>query len=143
MATSETDTTSEPQKPAREKRGVPGGLWLSCADCGAMIFRKEAERLMNVCPECGYHMYLSARDRINWVLDEGTFESGLGFDGSSIRGWQGIQASDMLMIPDADTAVIDPFFEEPTVSVIADIEDPITRAKYSKDPRNVAKNAVE
>jgi len=74
MATSETDTTSEPQKPAREKRGVPGGLWLSCADCGAMIFRKEAERLMNVCPECGYHMYLSARDRINWVLDEGTFE---------------------------------------------------------------------
>jgi acetyl-CoA carboxylase carboxyl transferase subunit beta len=74
MATSETDTSSEQQKPAREKRGVPGGLWLSCADCGAMIFRKEAERLMNVCPECGYHMYLSARDRIKWVLDEGTFE---------------------------------------------------------------------
>jgi acetyl-CoA carboxylase carboxyl transferase subunit beta len=74
MATSETDTSSEQQKPVREKRGVPGGLWLSCADCGAMIFRKEAERLMNVCPECGYHMYLSARDRIKWVLDEGTFE---------------------------------------------------------------------
>ena len=74
MATSETDTSSEQQKPAREKRGVPGGLWLSCDDCGAMIFRKEAERLMNVCPECGRHMYLSARDRINWVLDEGTFE---------------------------------------------------------------------
>ena len=74
MATSETEKTSQPQKPTREKRGVPGGLWLSCEDCGAMIFRKEAERLMNVCPECGYHMYLSARDRINWVLDEGTFE---------------------------------------------------------------------
>jgi len=74
MATSETEKTSEPRKPSREKRGVPGGLWLSCNDCGAMIFRKEAERLMNVCPECGYHMYLSARDRINWVLDEGTFE---------------------------------------------------------------------
>jgi acetyl-CoA carboxylase carboxyl transferase subunit beta len=74
MATSETEKSSEPPKPAREKRGVPGGLWLSCDDCGEMIFRKEAERLMSVCPECGYHMYLSARDRINWVLDEGTFE---------------------------------------------------------------------
>ncbi len=74
MATSKTDTSSEQQKPAREKRGVPGGLWLSCDDCGAMIFRKEVERLMNVCPECGRHMYLSARDRIKWVLDEGTFE---------------------------------------------------------------------
>jgi acetyl-CoA carboxylase carboxyl transferase subunit beta len=74
MATSETEKSSESQKPAREKRGVPGGLWLSCDDCGAMIFRKEAERLMSVCPECGYHMYLSARDRIKWVLDEGTFE---------------------------------------------------------------------
>jgi acetyl-CoA carboxylase carboxyl transferase subunit beta len=74
MATGETDASSEQLKPAREKRGVPGGLWLSCDDCGAMIFRKEVERQMNVCPECGYHMYLSARDRITWVLDEGTFE---------------------------------------------------------------------
>src|SRR5690606_33287710 len=55
-------------------RGVPSGLWLSCDDCGAMIFRKEVERLMNVCPECGFHMYLSARDRIRYMLDEGTFE---------------------------------------------------------------------
>ncbi len=74
MATGETEATSEQLKPARGKRGVPGGLWLSCDDCGAMIFRKEVERQMNVCPECGYHMYLSARDRITWVLDEGTFE---------------------------------------------------------------------
>ncbi|MCG8449157.1 MAG: acetyl-CoA carboxylase, carboxyltransferase subunit beta [Pirellulales bacterium] len=74
MATSESDTLSEKDKPAREKRGVPSGLWLRCPDCGEMIFRKEAERLMNVCPECGYHMYLSALDRIDAVLDEGTFE---------------------------------------------------------------------
>jgi len=58
----------------REKRGVPSGLWLSCNDCGAMIFRKDFERLMNVCPECGHHMYLSAQDRIRCVLDEGTFD---------------------------------------------------------------------
>lgn len=76
------------------------------------------------------------------TLNEGTFTDGLGFDGSSIRGWQGIEASDMLMMPDADTAVIDPFFAEPTVSVIANIEDPITREKYNKDPRNVAQKAV-
>ncbi|MCA9229591.1 MAG: acetyl-CoA carboxylase carboxyltransferase subunit beta [Planctomycetales bacterium] len=74
MATSESDVTSEKAKPVREKRGVPGGLWLGCEDCGAMIFRKEVERLMNVCPECGYHMYLSARKRVETVLDEGTFE---------------------------------------------------------------------
>ncbi len=74
MATSETDISADKTKPGREKRGVPGGLWFRCEGCGAMIFRKEAERLMNVCPECGHHMYLSARDRIKAVLDEGTFE---------------------------------------------------------------------
>ena len=73
------------------------------------------------------------------ILDEGTFEDGLGFDGSSIRGWQGIEASDMLAVPDADTAVIDPFFKEPTLSVIANIVDPITKENYPKDPRNVAR----
>lgn len=82
MASGQTDITSEQTKPmrddeakpTREKRGVPSGLWLSCEDCGAMIFRKEFERIFNVCPECGYHMYLSARDRIKSVLDDGTFE---------------------------------------------------------------------
>jgi len=74
MATSETDNITDTAKPGREKRGVPGGLWLRCEGCGAMIFRKEVERLMNVCPECGHHMYLSAHGRIAAVLDEGTFE---------------------------------------------------------------------
>ncbi|HPI28503.1 MAG TPA: type I glutamate--ammonia ligase, partial [Candidatus Marinimicrobia bacterium] len=71
--------------------------------------------------------------------DEGTFEDGVGFDGSSIRGWQGIHNSDMLAIPDPSTATLDPFFKEPTVSVIADIVDPITRENYSRDPRYVAR----
>lgn len=74
MAIGETEQSKESLKPSREKRGVPGGLWMSCPECGAMIFRKEVEGMMNVCPECGYHMYLSARDRIKWVLDEGTFD---------------------------------------------------------------------
>ena len=66
---------------------------------------------------------------------------GLGFDGSSIRGWQGIHVSDMMAVPDPDTACMDPFFEKPTVSVIADIVDPVTREKYSRDPRHIAKKA--
>ena len=74
MATSNLDPDSESSRRVREKRGVPSGLWLRCADCGEMIFRKEAQRLMNVCPECGHHMYLSAWDRIKCVLDDGTFD---------------------------------------------------------------------
>jgi len=74
--------------------------------------------------------------------DEGTFVDGVGFDGSSIRGWQGIHMSDMLAVPDPDTAVIDPFFAEPTVSVIANIVDPITKKDYSRDPRHVARKGA-
>ncbi|MDO9541780.1 MAG: type I glutamate--ammonia ligase [Kiritimatiellia bacterium] len=75
------------------------------------------------------------------VLDEDTFKNGLGFDGSSIRGWQGIHMSDMLAIPDPDTACMDPFFSRPTASVIANIVDPITRKPYTRDPRYVARKA--
>jgi acetyl-CoA carboxylase carboxyl transferase subunit beta len=75
MATTESQVTpAKAIQTMREKRGVPGGLWLRCEDCGETIYRQEAERLMNVCPQCGYHMYLSALDRVKWVLDEGTFE---------------------------------------------------------------------
>ncbi len=58
----------------RPKRGVPEGLWRRCPGCQETIFRKEAEKRLGVCPECDYHWYVSARDRINQVLDEGTFE---------------------------------------------------------------------
>jgi len=75
------------------------------------------------------------------VLDEDTFVEGLGFDGSSIRGWQGIHMSDMLAVPDAGTTCMDPFFARPTVSVIANIIDPITKEDYSRDPRYVARKA--
>lgn len=74
-------------------------------------------------------------------LNEGSFEDGFGFDGSSIRGWQPINASDMLVIPDAATAKIDPFFKAPTLVLIGDITDPITREAYTRDPRNIAKKA--
>ncbi len=75
--------------------------------------------------------------------DDGTFEEGVGFDGSSIRGWQSIHVSDMMAVPEPDTVRIDPFFAEPTVSVIANIVDPVTREDYSRDPRHVARKGEE
>ncbi len=72
---------------------------------------------------------------------EDTFEDGLGFDGSSIRGFQAINESDMLLSLDAETLFMDPFTEHATAIIIADIEDPITRERYSRDPRHVAKKA--
>lgn len=72
-----------------------------------------------------------------WTED--TFRDGVGFDGSSIRGWQGIHVSDMLAVPEPATARIDPFFAKPTVSVIADVVDPVTHEEYSRDPRYVAR----
>ncbi|MCA8989392.1 MAG: type I glutamate--ammonia ligase [Planctomycetaceae bacterium] len=77
------------------------------------------------------------------TLDEGVFEAGFGFDGSSIRAWQKINESDMIAIPDPNSGRMDPFFALPTVSVIADIYDPITKQPYHKDPRGVARRGVE
>jgi len=75
-------------------------------------------------------------------LEEETFEAGLGFDGSSIRGWKSIEASDMLLILDPKTAIIDPFPQVTTLSIVADAVDTITREPYSRDPRNVARKAA-
>ena len=75
-------------------------------------------------------------------LNENVFEEGLGFDGSSIRGGQAINESDMLVVPEADTAFLDPFTAIPTVAMICNIQDPITREDYRRDPRNVARKSV-
>jgi len=71
-------------------------------------------------------------------VEESSFEDGFGFDGSSIRGWQSIDASDMLIIPDPSTCIIDPFMEHATLSLVCNIVDPITRERYSRDPRWIA-----
>ncbi|MGI9176747.1 MAG: glutamine synthetase beta-grasp domain-containing protein, partial [Pirellulales bacterium] len=75
-------------------------------------------------------------------LEEDTFVDGLGFDGSSIRGWQAINESDMLLVPVPSTAVVDPFASIPTLVMICMVQDPITREDYSRDPRNIARKAV-
>ena len=74
-------------------------------------------------------------------LDEDIFDDGLGFDGSSVRGFQAIENSDMIVLPDVTTAYIDPFFSEKTIVFYCDIKDPITKESYTRDPRNIAKKA--
>jgi len=83
-------------------------------------------------PHCSYPL-----DQIT----EDTFEEGMGFDGSSIRGWQSIHESDMLMVPDPETVFIDPFFKHPTLVMMCNIIDPVTHERYSRDPRYIALKA--
>lgn len=82
------------------------------------------------------HFSIPARE-----FSEKIFEDGMGFDGSSIRGFQEIHESDMLLIPDAGSALVDPVLEVPTLAVMCDIYDPITLQPYSRDPRYVAKKS--
>ncbi len=74
-------------------------------------------------------------------LTEKTFSEGLMFDGSSIRGFQAINESDMLLMPDPTTALVDPILKVPTLSIVCDVWDPIENVPYSRDPRNIAKKA--
>jgi glutamine synthetase len=87
-------------------------------------------------PGTWQHMTLSLN-----ALEEDAFTDGLGFDGSSIRGFQQIAESDMLLMPDPTTAKIDPFYAESTLSLICNVIDPITREAYSRDPRYIAQKA--
>ena len=82
------------------------------------------------------HMTVTAN-----TVDANFFEDGKMFDGSSIAGWKGINDSDMILMPDPDTAVIDPFADEPTMNLRCDILEPMTREGYGRDPRSLAKRA--
>ena len=74
VVTAGPNANGSAQAAPRIKRGVPEGLWLKCDGCQATIYRKEAEELLNVCPQCGFHWYVSAAQRIEQLLDTGTFE---------------------------------------------------------------------
>jgi glutamine synthetase len=89
-------------------------------------------------PGTWQHFAVAARE-----LSEGLLTEGAGFDGSSIRGFQEINESDMLLVPDPTTALIDPFHEFPTLSMVCDVRDPITGESYSRDPRYVARKAQD
>ena len=74
-------------------------------------------------------------------LTESSFEDGFGIDGSSIRGWAGIHESDMLLKPDANFHLLDPFTEVPTLVLVCDVVDPVTKQRYDRDPRYIARKA--
>ncbi len=87
-------------------------------------------------PGLWQHFSIPARE-----LEEDTFEKGLGFDGSSIRGWQAINESDMLVKPVPESAFVDPFLQHKTLVLICNIADPVTGEDYTRDPRNIARKA--
>ena len=74
MATQNIEAHAGQMSTKRPKRGVPEGLWQQCPGCQETVYKKEAEKLLGVCPYCDYHLYVSAHERIKQVLDEGTFE---------------------------------------------------------------------
>ncbi len=74
-------------------------------------------------------------------IKEEVFETGLGFDGSCVRGWEAINEGDMLLVPVPGTARVDPFYQRPTMAMICDVKDPITKKLYSRDPRSIARKA--
>ena len=86
-----------------------------------------------------HHVTMPSRD----ALDEDFFEVGKMFDGSSIAGWKGIEASDMILLPDDDTAVLDPFTEDATLILVCDIIEPSTMQGYDRDPRAIAHRAAD
>src|ERR1700693_503453 len=87
-------------------------------------------------PGVWQHFSLPVQD-----LNDDLFSDGIGFDGSSIRGFQLIHESDMLLVCDPETAYVDPMLESPTLSLICNVLDPITRQRYSRDPRYIAQKA--
>ena len=87
-------------------------------------------------PGLWQHFSVSANE-----FGEDVFEDGIGFDGSSIRGFQTIDESDMLLIPDPESAFLDPFADVPTVSLTCNVRDPVTGQSYTRDPRFVAQKA--
>jgi glutamine synthetase len=94
--------------------------------------------------ECKFVDFLGTWQHIGYPIERlgDGLENGFGFDGSSIRGWKAIHASDMLMLPDPTTGVIEPFIPTPTLSLICDVVDPITREPYSRCPRSLARRAA-
>jgi glutamine synthetase len=94
--------------------------------------------------DCKFVDFLGSWQHITYPIErlEDGLEEGFGFDGSSIRGWRAINSSDMIMLPDPATGIIDPFLQTPTLSLICDVADPITRETYGRCPRSLAKRAV-
>jgi len=122
-------------------RALVGDRAVEPADVLALAQRHDAHMVdlkFTDLPGTWQHMGMALES-----LDEEALTDGIGFDGSSIRGFQEIYESDMLLLPDRSTAVLDPFYEAPTISLVCTVLDPITRRPYTRDPRHVAMKAEE
>ena len=119
-------------KPAKHGATTPAEVVRMARDAGVQIVDVRFTDL----PGQWQHFSIPVRE-----LTEDLFADGIGFDGSSIRGFQAINESDMLLFPDPKTAFVDPFLKVPTLAVVCDIRDPITGEDYSRDPRFVAQKA--
>ena len=109
------------------------------ADVLKLIKEKEAKFAdLRFTDTIGKEQHVTVPTRL---VDEGFFKDGKMFDGSSIAGWKGINESDMILMPDPSTAVIDPFYEETTVNLRCDVIEPMTMQGYDRDPRSLAKRA--
>src|SRR4051794_20630420 len=128
-------TTARPTTPGRSTQSTEVGKLLD-------LIRQKGIQVVDVkfcdLPGTWQHFSIPAS-----ALDESVFKEGLGFDGSSIRGFQAINESDMLLLPDVSTAFVDPVLSVPTLSLTCDIYDPVTLEPYSRDPRFVAFKAEE
>ena len=127
--------TLEPTKSAKRASGTsPADVIRKAKDAGVQVVDVRFCDL----PGTWQHFSVPVKE-----LTESVFEEGLGFDGSSIRGFQAINESDMLLMPDAASAFVDPCLKVPTLALICDIVDPVTGGPYSRDPRYVARQAEE
>src|SRR5919199_1839547 len=130
-----TGSTGKTGRRATSRRGARGG-----GESVAKLIRDGGVRVVDVkftdLPGQWQHFTLPAD-----AFDDDVFEDGLGFDGSSIRGFQSIDESDMLLIPDPTTAFVDPVLSVPTLSIICDVYDPVSGEAYTRDPRHVARKA--
>ena len=127
--------TLEPTKSAKRASGTsPADVIRNAKDAGVQVVDVRFCDL----PGTWQHFSVPVKE-----LTESVFEEGLGFDGSSIRGFQAINESDMLLMPDAASAFVDPCLKVPTLALICDIVDPVTGGPYSRDPRYVARKAEE
>ena len=127
--------TLEPTKSAKRASGTsPADVIRKAKDAGVQVVDVRFCDL----PGTWQHFSVPVKE-----LTESVFEEGLGFDGSSIRGFQAINESDMLLMPDAASAFVDPCLKVPTLALICDIVDPVTGGPYSRDPRYVARKAEE
>src|SRR5437867_2684840 len=131
-ATLEPTTTPSGGKPAPAPS--PAEVIRKARDAGAQVVDLRFTDL----PGTWQHFSVPLKE-----LTEALFQEGIGFDGSSIRGFQAIHESDMLLFPDPASAFLDPCLEVPTLSLTCDVVDPVTGARYSRDPRYVAQKAEQ